>query len=652
MTAITEEIPRVAEPEPVPALLSELDTPRGLRARGLGSVLGELLAAGAVATVVSLVVQWVLSRPHVPMPSFAPQALISLLCAVFALGALWLAMRSRFAWAGRLTAWALLSALCSGVLSLMLIGTRFYLAGIAGDNLFRTEYLTRLTDSPAANDFAYQGIAGYYPRGWFWPAGRLAALFHLQGWEIYKPYAIASMAIGVVLTFVVWCLVLRPGAALLVSLAVTTVAVTTFAANEPYAWVFGALIPPLAAIGWRYLAGRSAQGWQPAVLLGVFVGLLGLFYTLLLGFFVLVLVMCGGAGVVLARRAGAGSWPSVRRALLRLVFIGAVSVPLLALQWVPYLAGSLGGAGEKNGSFRFLPSSGASFPVFNYPTGFAGVLCLIGLVWGLLRLRDNVVARSLILVAACGYAWFALSFVVTVLHMTLLPFKVDLVMDETLRSAGVLGLIDGVRLLWRRVARQWRTYAVLTVTVLSALGMVGELQNGNNALSELVNDAYQGYYPDGTNALGQHDTTQDGAWNPQLHDTVARLTGKPENQLVVLSTYQDFLAYYPYWNFQTTVLEYANPLANFDARRATIESWAHASSPAALLTAMRISKFGAPDVFVFRTGSDGLHLRVTRNVFPAAADNAAYDVVFPARLFDNAAFTTTKVGPFTIVVRR
>jgi galactan 5-O-arabinofuranosyltransferase len=304
---------------------------------------------------------------------------------------------------------------------------------------------------------------------------------------------------------------------------------------------------------------------------------------------------------------------------------------------------------------RFLPAPGAQFPIFNYPTSFAGILCLIGLVWGLLRLwgnRGSAVARGLILVTGAGYLWYGLSFLGTLAHLTLLPFKVELVMDETLRCAGVFGLIEGVRWLWRRVDKQLRVAVVSTVSVLSLLGMVGELQGAPGSVPQLVNDAYSGYYPNGYTALGQHDATQNGAWNQQLHDTIAQLTGKSEQDLVVLSTYQDFLAFYPYWNFQTTVLEYANPLADFDLRRETVEDWAKLTSPVALTSAMADSQFRAPNVFVFARQSDGLHLRVTRNVFPAAADNVSYDVVFPASLFNSSAFATRDVGPFTVVVRQ
>jgi galactan 5-O-arabinofuranosyltransferase len=338
--------------------------------------------------------------------------------------------------------------------------------------------------------------------------------------------------------------------------------------------------------------------------------------------------------------------------LLQLIGIGLVASPLLLLQWLPYLATAVHTSVTQSGALRYLPSSGAQIPIFYSPTDFAGTLCLIGLVWGLSRLwgnRSSAVARGLILVTGAGYLWYGLSFLGTLAHLTLLPFKVELVMEETLRCAGVFGLIEGVRWLLRRVDRQRRVAVVSTVSVLSLLGTVGELQSAQ--LSELTNQAYSGYYPDGYNALGQRDITQNGAWNPQLHDTIAQLTGKHEQELVVLSTYQDFLAYWPYWNFQTTKLQYANPLADYDLRRATIESWAKLPSLSAFSSALADSQFRTPNVFVFTRQSDGLHLQVSRNVFPAAEDNHFYDVVLPGSLFESPVFATQDVGPFTVVIR-
>jgi galactan 5-O-arabinofuranosyltransferase len=67
---------------------------------------------------------------------------------------------------------------------------------------------------------------------------------------------------------------------------------------------------------------------------------------------------------------------------------------------------------------------------------------------------------------------------------------------------------------------------------------------------------------------------------------------------------------------------------------------------------MRSSRFGHPDVFVLRTAADGLHLSLLENVFPQAADNVPYDVVFPARLFASPAFVSEQVGPFTVLAVR
>ena len=49
--------------------------------------------------------------------------------------------------------------------------------GVSVDQQFRTEYLTRLTDTAALRDMTYYGLPPFYPPGWFWLGGRLAAGF-------------------------------------------------------------------------------------------------------------------------------------------------------------------------------------------------------------------------------------------------------------------------------------------------------------------------------------------------------------------------------------------------------------------------------------------------------------------------------------------
>lgn len=45
--------------------------------------------------------------------------------------------------------------------------TKLYLFGISVDQQFRTEYLTRFTDSPALHDMTYPDMPPFYPAGWF-----------------------------------------------------------------------------------------------------------------------------------------------------------------------------------------------------------------------------------------------------------------------------------------------------------------------------------------------------------------------------------------------------------------------------------------------------------------------------------------------------
>jgi galactan 5-O-arabinofuranosyltransferase len=643
-----------------PDLLINVASPARQVRTGICRAVGELGAATFVGALASLAVQWLLGKWHVPMPSFAPMALSSVLTGVLVLTVFALSVRGRFGAFTHVLSWAAISAFTSSALSLMLVGTKFYLGGISGDQLFRIEYVTRLTDSGGSVDIAYADLPGYYPRGWFWLAGRFADLLDRPGWLAYKPFAILSMAVGSVLAYVVWCQVIRPAHALLATLATSTVAVGTWAAFEPYAWVFGALIPPLAVVAWQYLVvetrsptpARHGHWWTAAVLLAGSLGLLALFYTLLFVFFVFVLVLIAAVGLVLARRARLPLRPVATHSLLRLVVIGVLALPFILLHWAPYLSAFRHNPVDQSGALSYFPQTAAQFPVLHYPVDFVGVLSLIGIVWCIVRLREKVVAKGLIMVIGAGYLWYVISMTGALVDLTLLPFKIELVMDEALRCAGVFGLLDGAGWLYRRLLPQWRATVLATVAVLCLLSTVGEVQRAPNRLNELVSTAYSGYYPTGYTPLGLRDTTQQGAWNQQLHDTIAALTRKPEHDLVVLSTYQDFLSFWSYWNFQTTVVEYANPLAEFNVRRDTIESWARSSSSTTLLTALRGSRFRPPDVFVFTRQPDGLHLQVTKNVFPSSLDNVPYDVVFPTTLFDSPAFIHQDVGPFTVFVRR
>ena len=182
--------------------------------------------------------------------------------------------------------------------------TKLYLFGISVDQQFRTEYLTRLTDTAALHDMTYYGLPPFYPPGWFWIGGRLAALTGTPAWEMFKPWAIISITIAVALAFVLWASMIRFEYALVVSTA-TAAATLAYSPAEPYAAIIAVLLPPVFVLAWSGLRGadtdgrlgrgrrrRASSSASPA-----------LFYTLLLVFAAFTLALMGFVLAVARRRA-------------------------------------------------------------------------------------------------------------------------------------------------------------------------------------------------------------------------------------------------------------------------------------------------------------------------------------------------------------
>ena len=136
--------------------------------------------------------------------------------------------------------------------------TKLYLYGISVDQQFRTEYLTRLTDTAGPHDMTYYGLPPFYPPGWFWIGGRLAALTGTPAWEMFKPWAIISIAIAVVLAFVLWASMIRFEYALIVSTA-TAAATLAYSPAEPYAAIIAVLLPPVFVLAWSGLRSRGSR---------------------------------------------------------------------------------------------------------------------------------------------------------------------------------------------------------------------------------------------------------------------------------------------------------------------------------------------------------------------------------------------------------
>src|SRR6201996_8710 len=271
------------------------------------ATVGHMAIALAIAAVVSVISLTAIAR--VQWPAYPSSNQLHALttvgqvgCIVGLLAAGWLWRRGRRL-LGQLSALVFMSAFPVVTLGMPLGATKLYLFGISVDQQFRTEYLTRLTDSAALHDMTYAGLPTFYPPAWFWFGGRIAALTHSTGWEICKPWSITSITITIAVALVLWWRMIRFEYAVAVTAA--TAAVTlAYSSPEPSSAIITVLLPPVLILTWSGLraaariraaereagrtleaereAGRTlaSRGWAAVIGAGIFLGIAATSYTL------------------------------------------------------------------------------------------------------------------------------------------------------------------------------------------------------------------------------------------------------------------------------------------------------------------------------------------------------------------------------------
>ena len=227
------------------------------------ATIGQTAVAVAVAIVVSVVsliaiaqVGWPAYNSSNQLHALTTVGQFCCLAGLFVTGWLWRRGHRFVAYAAALV---FLAAFSVVTLAMPLGATKLYLFGISVDQQFRTEYLTRLADSALLHDMTYIGLPPYYPPGWFWIGGRAAALTGTPAWEMFKPWAVTSIAIAVVVAFVLWRQMIRFEYALIVTTA-TAATTLAYASTEPYAAMITVLLPPLLVLAWSGLRGAPRSG--------------------------------------------------------------------------------------------------------------------------------------------------------------------------------------------------------------------------------------------------------------------------------------------------------------------------------------------------------------------------------------------------------
>ncbi|MVU79713.1 hypothetical protein GPX89_21025 [Nocardia sp. ET3-3] len=640
--------------------MSERASGRGaLLARQAGEAVGEAVLAAVVAGVVAGVGLVAFSTVH--WPAFNSSNVTRSLTTVGQVVALAMLVAAvvllrvhKWGWLAKLLSWGGISAFVTVTLGMPLAATKLYLFGISVDQEFRTQYLTRLTDSTALHDMNYIDIPPFYPAGWFWIGGRFASLTGMAGWEAFKPYAIIGLAVAAVVALVLWSKLIRADWAVAVA-AATTAVTLAYGAPEAYSAVLTLLLGPALVLAWGALhrpaapgSEETAGGWGAVLGTGLFLGLAATFYSLYFGVAVFAVCLMALIAAGLAIRVQR-TWRALLPILLRLIGIGVVAGVLALTVWTPFLLKFVSGKASlgSGSAFHYLPESGSRLPLPMTEFDLLGIFSLLGIIWLVLRAASSRRAQALGIGVVAIYLWCLLSMAATAAGTTLLAFRLEAPLDALLAAAGVFGFAEGARAIYQALSEPGRFR--LAAAAVAIAGAIGFSQNIPTVLATEIDTAYTD--TDGNGARADQRAPSAVSHYREIDAKLLEQTGRPRDKSVVLTADTSFLAIYPYYGFQALTSHYANPLADFAARTAEIQRWATLKTPQELTDALNHCRWRAPDAFLFRNSGTQYTLRLSQDVYPNDPNVKRFTVAFPKALFEDPHYRITDIGPFTLVVR-
>jgi galactan 5-O-arabinofuranosyltransferase len=638
------------------------------------ATVGHMVIAVAIAAVVSVISLAAIAR--VQWPAFPSSNQLHALTTVGQVGCMsglllagWIWRRgrrtsdARNTWLAQLIALVFVSAFSVVTLGMPLGATKLYLFGISVDQQFRTEYLTRLTDSASLHDMTYLGLPPFYPPSWFWLGGRAAALTHTTGWEICKPWSITSITIAIAVALVLWWRMVRFEYAVMVTIA--TAAVTlAYSSPEPYSAIITVLLPPVLILTWSGLRAAARerdatvtlgrQGWAAVMGAGILLGVAATSYTLLFLYSAFTVTLMAAA-------LAASRWKQGRRTaldpLVRLAVIAVIALAIALTTWLPFLLRAMRDPVSNTGSAsHYLPADGAelTFPMLQFT--LLGALCMLGTLWLVVRARSSVRAAGLAMGVLAVYLWSLLSMLATLARTTLLSFRLQPTLTVLLATAGVFGFVELTRALAARGREHAWGRAVLPVA--ASIGLAGAIAFSQDIPDVLRPDLTIAYTDtDGHGQRGDRRPPSSEKFYPDIDAAITRATGKPRDQTVVLTADYSFLSYYPYYGFQGLTSHYANPLAQFDHRAAAIKNWSALKAADAFVHSLDTLPWAPPTVFLMRHGgsageSSTYTLRLAEDVYPNQPNVRRYTVELNAAMFADPRFAVTKIGPFVLAVRK
>ena len=599
------------------------------------------IAAGFAGGVLTLVAWFVLNRISLPAfntsmvtRSLATGVSFVLLVIAAVLAVLW--TRGKRPWISAAVLTLIPAGLVVATLGIPLSATKLYLDGIQVDQGFRTQFLSRMTENFSHADMAYKGLPTFYPMGWFWFGGRLANIMGMDGWEVYQPYALATLAAGAAMLTPIWR---RLTGSLPVATAiavVTTAIVLTETPEEPYAAIVAMFLP--AAAVWAYRALKGS--WPATAALAVYLGISATFYTLFTAIGALTVVVIA----VVLTFAGERSLTPLKHLLV----IGFASLAIASIAWGPYVWRVLTGDEIlESTANHFLPIEGTYFALPFLSLSLVGLLCLFGLIELIVRFREPEIA-SLGAALAVSYVWALASMAITLLGTSLLGFRLEVLFVLLFATLGIIAVanFDPKRI---QIKNQTLfTTVVIAVVAVASLQMVQHVAVQNE---KYIDQAYAD--TDGYGERADRFPPDAGRYYNEIADFIES-HGHMENEAVVFTDEINFMAFHPFFGFNAFTSHYANPLGEFEQRNGELEEWSRISydDPKKFTEAVDDSQWEPPAAFIFRGSEDSdFKTHIAHDIYPSQP-NVHYEGLYfhPDAFKDD--WDVKFIGPFAVAVRK
>ena len=597
-----------------------------------GHTAARTVAAGLAGGVLALAAWFVLHR--IALPAFNTSMVTRSLATAASFVLIGIGAVLAFLWARGKRHWisaAVMSLVPAGLVvssvGIPLAATKLYLDGIQVDQGFRTQFLSRMTENLGHADMAYKDLPTFYPMGWFWLGGRLANVLGMQGWEVYQPFAIASLAAAAAMLTPVWRRLTGSLPTALAIATVTTAVVLTEVPEEPYAAVVAMFVPAAAVMAYRAARGS----WASTTALAVYLGISASFYTLFTAIAALTTVVIA---VVLAFASRS------LKPLLHLVVAGVASLAIAAISWGPYIWRVLTGDEQRESTANhFLPIEGTYFPLPFLSFSLVGLLSMIGLVYLVYRFKDPVVGALGASIGVC-YLWALASMAITLVGTSLLGFRLEVLIVELFVTLGVLAIA--------RFGVPKYTAAVAAVVAVGALQMVQHIPVENE---DYIDQAYAD--TDGNGERADRFPADAGRYYNEIAAYIED-HGYKVNEAVVYTDEINFMAYHPFFGFNAFTSHYANPLGEFEQRNDELKRWAEISyeDPEHFTEAVDNSQWEPPAAFIFRDNvENGYKTHIAHDIYPSQPNVRYEGLYYNPEAFEQD-WDVKQIGPFAVAVRK